>query len=250
MAGWYVISTRPLQQHGGVRRAAAAIGARVFAVSTLRLLPLAAGPELSAALRCPRVIATSPAAVRLAHAQQPLAARRGQRWFALGAGSAAALRRRGVREVITPASGSDSEALLAHPLLQQVKGEDIGLLTAPGGRGLLSARLQSRGARLVVAQVYRRESRPVAPARLRALAALPARSALLLTSAEAFDPLWCALPEPARARLRERPCVVASARLADQADALGFRIVLRASDARPSSLLAALANHVAAQRFR
>lgn len=250
MAGWYVISTRPLNQHGGVRRAASRFGARVFAVSTLRLQPLDAGATLRDALRCDLVIATSPAAVRSAHAQQSLAERRAQRWFALGAGSASALHRRGVATVTTPALGSDSEALLALPELKQVRGRSIGLLTAPGGRGLLHDRLRARGARLVIAQVYRRESRPVPPARRQALAGLPARSALLLTSGEAFDPLWRDLPEPVRERLRQRPCVVASDRLASHARELGFAQVLRAADARPASLLATLAHHVSTGGFR
>lgn len=250
MAGWYVISTRPLHQHGGVRRAAARLGARVLAVSTLRLRPLEAGAALREALRSDLVIATSPAAVRLAHAQQPFVARRAQRWFALGAGSAAAMRRRGVDAVTTPAQGSDSEALLALPDLHRLRGRSVGLLTAPGGRGLLGKRLRARGARLVVAHVYQRDEQPVAPARLRALASLDARSALLLTSVEAFDPLWRELPEPARARLRQRPCVVASDRLAERARALGFEKVLRAESARPSSLLAALGEHVSGEAFR
>lgn len=250
LAGWYVISLRPLNQHGGVRRAAARLGARVLAISTLRLQPLEAGAALREALRCERVIATSPAAVRLAHAQRPLAMRRGQRWFALGAGSAAALRRAGVGDVSTPTQGSDSEALLALPELRELRGRRVGLLTAPGGRGLLAEQLRARGARLAIAQVYQREERPVPPARLRALAALGTRSALLLTSSEAFAPLWRALPEPARARLRQRPCIVASERLAAHAQALGFEQVLRADAARPASLLAALGAHVSAGAFR
>lgn len=250
LQGWYVISLRPLNQHGGVRRSAARTGAKTFALSTLRLAALDAGDSLREALRCPRVIVTSPAAVRFAHAQQPLARRRGQCWFALGAGSAAALRRRGVTGVLRPEAGSDSEALLAHPRLQALRGESVGLVTAPGGRGLLAPALRARGAALVTAQVYRRETLAPKPARLRALAALPAQSALLLTSNEAFGTLWSALGERARQALRERPCIVASARLQAQAAALGFSRVVRAADARPSSLLGALAGHVGDGRFR
>ena len=250
MAGWYVISTRPLNQHAGVRRAAGRLGARVFAMSTLRLQPLDAGGTLSEALRCDLVIATSPTAVRSAHEQESLAERRAQRWFAIGAGSASALHRRGVAAVTTPALGSDSEALLALPDLQEVQGRSVGLLTAPGGRGLLRERLRARGARLVIASVYQREPRPVGPGRLQALSELPVRSALLLTSIEAFEPIWRDLLEPARDRLRQRPCVVASDRLSAHARELGFVHVLRADDARPASLLAALANHVSTGGFR
>lgn len=250
LAGWYVISLRPLNQHAGVRRAALRAGARAFALSTLRLRPLDAKPALRAALACPRVIVSSPAAVRLADAQLPLSKRRGQRWFALGAGSAAALHRRGIDGVRIPVAGSDSEALLAHPDLQDVRGQAIGLLTAPGGRGLLAERLRARGAQVRIAEVYRRESIVIAPTRLRALAALRGDVALLLTSREAFDPLWQSLSPQTRKRLVGRPCVVASDRLAALARSLGFKTVLRASNARPSSLLSTLASHVEAGRIR
>lgn len=250
LAGWYVISLRPLNQHAGVRRAAMRAGARTFALSTLRLCPLDAKPALRAALACPRVIVSSPAAVRLADAQVPLSKRRGQRWFALGAGSALALQRRGIDGVRIPAAGSDSEALLAHPDLQDVKGQAIGLLTAPGGRGLLAERLTARGAQVRIAEVYQREALAVAPSRLRAMARLQGNVALFLTSLEAFDPLWRSLTPPLRKHLLARPCVVASDRLAALAASLGFKKVLRASDARPTSLVATLASHVQAGRIR
>jgi uroporphyrinogen-III synthase len=250
LSGWYVISLRPSGQHGGVRRAAAARGARVRALSTLRLEALDAGADLRAALAAPRVLVTSPAAVRFAAAQARLDGRGRRAWFALGAGSARALRRAGVADVQLPAAGSDSEALLALPGLQSLRGADVGLLTAPGGRGLLADTLARRGARVRRADVYRRRVRAPAPARLRALAALPARTALLLTSAEAFEPLWQALDAAGRRRLLARPVVVASARLAADARRRGFKTVLRATDARPAALLDALARHVAAGAFR
>ncbi len=250
LAGWYVISLRPLNQHAGVRRAAMRAGARTFALSTLQLRPLDAKPALRAALACPRVIVSSPAAVRLAAAQLPLSKRRGQRWFALGAGSAAALKRRGIDGVRIPVAGSDSEALLAHSDLQDVRGQAIGLLTAPGGRGLLADRLRALGAQVHIAEVYQREALAIAPARLHALAALRGNVALLLTSREAFDPLWQASSPELRKQLISRPCVVASDRLAALARSLGFKKVLRASDARPSSLVATLASHVGVGRIR
>lgn len=247
---WYVISLRPLAQHGGVRKNAAKLGARTFALSTVRLHAMEARTSLRQALRCSRVVVTSPAAVRFAQAQIELVGRPGQQWFALGAGSAAALHRCGIDHVQVPARGSDSEALLALDDLRDVRGDRIGVITAPGGRGLLASELQARGATPVVAEVYCREPMRPAAARLRALDALPASSAVLLTSAEAFSILWRALDDAARTRLLRRCCVVASDRLAARARALGFSTVLRAADARPTSLLAILANHASARRFR
>jgi uroporphyrinogen-III synthase len=91
--------------------------------------------------------------------------------------------------------------------------------------------------------VYERVLLRPAPARLRALAALPARTALLLSSGEALAALWQGLDAAGRAALRRRPCGASSPRLAAQARALGLRKPLRAADARPEHMLAALAAH-------
>ncbi|MFY2763901.1 uroporphyrinogen-III synthase [Arenimonas sp. MALMAid1274] len=250
LAGWYVISLRPSGSHAPVRRAAATLGARAFPVSTLRLEAVDAGVALSAALACPRVVFTSPAAVRFARLHAPLQAQPGQRWVAVGSGTAAALQRAGVDDVELPPGRSDSEHLLALPALQDVAGLDVGLVTAPGGRGLIAETLAQRGARMHLAEVYRRV--PVAPTatRLARLDQFQERGALLVSSAEAFDGLWSRLPEPARARWRLRPVVASSPRLAASLAALGFTAIVLAEGAAPSHLLQALARDVAAGRFR
>ena len=250
LAEWYVISLRPLGQHAGVRRAAAAMGARTFALSTLAIEPLAARAELKAALGCDILVVTSPNAAQQAAAQAPLKMRRGQRWYAVGPGTAAALRRAGVTDVTVPAGGADSEALLALPALADLSGQTVGVITAPGGRSLLALALAARGAQIRLAEVYRRQPLVPRPFRLDGLAALPRRSALLVTSGEALANLWQALDERIRARLRSRDCVVSSPRLRAQARALGFRHSLLAADAQPASLLAALARDAGSRRFR
>src|SRR5690606_34681608 len=111
LAGCYVISLRPVGGHAPVRRAAAAHGARTLALSPWKLArreDRATRDALRAALAADRVLATSPAAVRAAAALRPLRRRRGQHWFAVGAGTAGALRRAGVDEVAAPAR-MDSE---------------------------------------------------------------------------------------------------------------------------------------------
>jgi len=250
LAGWYVISLRPTGSHGPVRRAAAALGARVLAVSTLALRPLPAGPALQSALACPRVIVTSPAAVVHAARQAPLARRAGQQWFALGAGSAQALARAGIDPVQIPAKGTDSEALLALPALQESPLGPVGLVTAPGGRGLIPDVLASRGAVLHRADVYLREPLKPARARLARLPGLPPSSALLVSSGEALDGLWQALDDAGRAWLRRQPAVASSPRLAATLAARGFEAIVPAEGAAPATMLAALAADVARGRFR
>lgn len=250
LAGWYVISLRPSGSHAPVRRAAAPLGARVFPVSTLKLVAMDAGPALSAALVCPWVVFTSPAAVEFAQGPQPLRSREGQRWVAVGSGTARALRGAGIGHARVPEGRADSEGLLAMGDLQSLAGVDVGLVTAPGGRGLIGETLARRGARVRLAQVYRRVAVVPSPARLRRLDDLPAASALLVSSAEAFDGLWSRLPETTRLRVRARPVVASSPRLAAMLAAQGFGTIVLADGAAPARLLAALAADAGSGRFR
>lgn len=250
LSGCYVISLRPVGGHAAIRRAAGARGARVLALSPWKLQrrdDAATRADLRAALAAARVLATSPAAVRAARALRPLRARRGQLWFAVGGGTAAALRRAGIDDVLAP-DRMDSEGLLALPGLRGVRGTDIGLLTAPGGRGRIASTLRRRGARVLRADVYERI--PIAPSAraIAALRALPALPWLLLSSGEALLHVLDALPPDAAAVLRRARVAAASARLAQLAREHGFARVVVAGDARPRSLLDAAARATAARR--
>ena len=164
---WYVISLRPRGDHAALRRAAARHGGGVIALSPWRLQQCddaATRSALRLALAAPRVVFTSPPAVRAARALQAFAPRREQAWCAVGAGTAAALRRAGVHEVQAP-TRMDSEGLLALPALQDVAGRDVGLVTAPGGRGEITPALLARGARVLRADVYAREPVPLSAQR-------------------------------------------------------------------------------------
>ncbi|KFL36228.1 uroporphyrinogen-III synthase [Arenimonas donghaensis] len=249
LAGWYVISLRPSGSHAPVRHAATTLGARTLSISTLALRPLPAGAALQAALACPLVIVTSPAAVQFARRQLPLVARPGQPWLALGEATARALQRAGIDEVRVPDDGTDSEALLALPELQPPP-SSVGLVTAPGGRGLIAETLAQRGSEIHRANVYRREPLHPRAGRLRMLRKLPRQSALLVSSQEAFDGLWRRLDEACREAVRVRPAVASSARLAAHLAGLGFQAIVLASGAAPATLVEALAADVARGRFR
>ena len=250
LAGWYVISLRPSGGHAPVRRAAAALGARVFPLSTLKLVTMDAGPALPAALACPIVVFTSPAAVRFARMQRPLVDSPAQVWLAVGSGTATALRLAGIAAVRMPPDRADSEGLLALPELQSLRGQAVGLVTAPGGRGLIGETLAHRGARVHLAEVYRREPLVPRASRTGLIAALPDSSALLVSSVEAFDALWSRLGEPVRQTLRRRPVVASSPRLAARLAEDAFAAIVIADGAAPQALLSALAADVAGGRFR
>lgn len=247
---WYVISLRPRGDHLSVRRAAAAVGAGVIALSPWRLRQhddADTRARLGEALAAPRVLFTSPAAVRAAATLQPLRARADQQWLAVGAGTAAALRRCGIGEVVAPAR-MDSEGLLGLPQLQELPAHArLGLVTAPGGRGVLEPALQARGAQVLRANVYAREPLPPSPRAVARVATLDAPAALLLSSAEALALLLAVLPEAASRRLRSATAVAASQRLAALAREQGFAEVVLAAGPRPRDLVAAAAGSVEAR---
>lgn len=244
---WYVISLRPRGGHAALRRAAARRGAGLIALSPWALRDRddnASRESLRLALEAPRVLVTSPAAVRAAARLQPLRADAGtgggQAWFAVGAGSAAALRRAGIDAVAAP-TRMDSEGLLDLPGLQRLDGSTLGVLTAPGGRGLLIPALQARGARVLRADVYERVPVAPSPRAIAALRALMAPAVLALSSGEALQRVLASLPADVAPTLRAVTVIAASARLAELARTLGCTgEILIARGPRPADLLATI----------
>lgn len=238
--GWTVLSLRPRGQHGGLRAAAARLGARVLALSPQAILARdddATRQALAAALAADVVVFTSPNAVRAAAALMRLHPRRGQPWLAVGSGTRHALQRRGINAQ-APAR-MDSEGLLALPALADVDGRTLGLVTAPGGRDRLAPVLRARGAQVRRADVYARVPVALGARPLAALAAAldrPQQVLLALSSGEALAALLAQVDDP---RLRSVAVAAASPRLADAAHAAGFTRVALASSARPAALLRA-----------
>jgi uroporphyrinogen-III synthase len=238
--GWYVISLRPAGGHAGLRRAAARRGAGLIALSPWRIEPRndpATRAALRDALAASRVVFTSPAAVRAATALQALDTLDAQ-LLAVGAGTAAALRRAGAQRVVAP-ERMDSQGLLALPALHAVTGEAIGLVTAPGGRGLVAAALRERGAEVRRADVYARVDMRPAPAAVARLRTLLASAGVPVSSGAALARILEALPADAARLLRALAAVAASDRLCERTRALGFERVARASGPRPAQLVAA-----------
>lgn len=244
LSGCYVISLRPVGGHAAIRRAAAAHGARLLALSPWKLVArddAQARADLQAALACDRVVFTSPMAVRAAQRLQCLAATTGQRFLAVGAGSAAALKRAGIAAVTAP-ERMDSEGLLALPALQDVQRLRVGLVTAPGGRDRIEPALRARGATVLRAEVYVRQPVAPAPRALAALRALQAPAWLAVSSGEALERTLAAVPSAALRVLRRARVVAASERLAALARGHGFDVAGVAASARPGDLVAAMAS--------
>lgn len=249
-----MISLRPAGGHAALRRVAAKHGARVLALSPWRLErrdDAATRAALREALAAERVVFTSPAAVGAASALRKLRPGRGRLWFAIGEGTAAALRRVGVAaERIRTPRRMDSEGLLALPDLQALRGSVVGLVSAPGGRGAIAPALTSRGARVLRCDVYERVPLAFSAAVREKLRGLTGPHAWVASSGEAMRLALQALPAEAAGRLPASTAVVASERLADAAREAGFGEVLIAASARPADLVSAITQAAAERRIR
>jgi uroporphyrinogen-III synthase len=242
LAGVRVAITRPVGAGSALARRVRALGGTPLLIpgSTLRAAGdvRVARETLKAALAADVVIFTSPAAVGYARQLAPL--RSHACVLAPGAGTLRALRRAGHVDAMAPAR-EDSEGLLALPPLQNVRGKRIGIIGAPGGRGLLARALSRRGARVTRAHVYRR-----LPARLdrRHVKALrhDAHKALyvLLSSTEALTHILAGLPDDASHALLAGRAVVSSERLAALARKAGFSHVLHARSVHAADMLGAV----------
>lgn len=241
VAPWTLISLRPRGQHAPVRRAAKGTGATVLALSPWALqsrADAATCADLAAALGAERVVFSSPAAVHAAARLTALDTPHGGQWLAVGAGTAAALAGHGARDVLAPGR-MDSEGLLALPALADLRGLRAGLVTAPGGRGVIATTLQQRGAQLLRANVYVRQPLPLPPRTLQRLRQATAPWAVALSSGEALSLLLAQLPADMQARLRTATVAAASERLVAQAHAAGFANVTLAEGPLPAQLVRA-----------
>lgn len=253
LAGWPVLVTRPAGAGDALMTRLRAHGATLFAAPMLQIDALpetAANRALAQQLdQFDVVIVTSRHAVQ--HGlpmlesfwpQWPV----GVHWLAVGAATAQALQQFGVRAE-APADAR-SEGLLALPVLQQLKGKRILLVTGDGGRGLLERELAARGATVQRLAAYRRLAVTAAPPALTDFAAAISRhaapaGAVLVTSAEALQNLLALAPWLRTAHCR---LIVASERIAEVARAAGLTHVHNANGADDGALLAALVASTAA----
>ncbi len=160
---WGVLVTRPEQQAMPLCRLLENQGASTLRLAPIEITGIGDRHALAAGLgpleAFDLIIFTSANAVRFGASlldqkpRLPLAA--------IGAATARALNQAGYRVTVQPLEGSDSEKLLMHPRLKNIAGHRVLLVKGSGGRELLQKELASRGAQVVVADVYHRV--PAAP---------------------------------------------------------------------------------------
>ncbi len=248
LSGCTVICLRPAAQQAAVRRLVLRAGGGFVALPGLRLAampdPERALEDLRTALQSEAAIFTSPAAVQFAARLLPLAARVPAAVFAIGEGTARALRRHGIAAIAPTGANMQGEGVLALPQVLALR-ESAGIVTAPGGRESIAPELQRRGLAVRLAPVYRRlPPKPQARSLLALRQSAPPR-AVLVSSAEAIDNLSRTLEPRDFALLRDAIAVASSARLEALVRELGFARVSRAENPAPERMLHALAVAIA-----
>jgi uroporphyrinogen-III synthase len=143
---------------------------------------------------------------------------------------------------IVPNDGRwNSEGLLEHPELQTVVGKRILIVRGNGGRELLRDTLQSRGAQVDYAEVYRRAlpASDVGPLLKRWRQQI---SLVLATSNEMLDNLHTLFGPAGKELLLKTPLLVVSGRGVAHARELGHLCVIQADGASDDALLSAMLN--------
>ena len=136
-------------------------------------------------------------------------------------------------------TGMTSEDMLSLPVLKEVAGKHIGIVRGKGGRELLAMELCQRGAIVDYFEVYQREVHVYEPEELINVVHCEQINVFTITSAEALA-RFSDLAIDNKAALSLIPLVVPSARLASQAERLGYKAVRNSNGADNSSMLTVL----------
>lgn len=231
LEGLRIAVTRPSGQAAALIERVRAAGGEAVILPLLEIVPpatpLHAADLRERMTRADIILFISPSSVRmtlnLLPAEEWPAA---PRLAAIGQGTARALRSHGHEHVLTPESGADSEALLAHPAFADVSGQTILLVRGEGGRPLLADTLTARGAHVEHAIVYRRKPSPPDITTLKH----GATTIFVMTSSEALRVLLNAATTPeARAWLQAQRYVFGHPRIAGLGQAHGLHGIITES---------------------
>jgi len=211
-----ILITRPREQAQGLAKLVEAAGGRaiLFPAIEIQDVPLRKLAEFDLA------IFVSPTAVKRALAAMKWPPR--AKAAALGRGTQRELERHGIKGIIAPDAGADSEALLAVPELQRVAGRRIVILRGEGGRSLLGDTLAARGAQVEYAECYRRVRPQTDSGPLLTAFAKGAVHAVTVSSAEGLENLFEMLGTVGREHLKKTPLFVPHPRIAAEAKRLGL----------------------------
>lgn len=230
LAGCGILVTRPIEQTEALATEIRDAGGDAIIFPAMEIVPMhdeALGERISQLSTYDAAIFISPNAVR--HGLTTIDPTREwpehMRIYALGPGTARALKQRGLVKVIQP-DGQDTEALLALPSLHAVNNQRIVIFRGVGGRELLADTLRTRGALVEYAECYRRvrpesDSGPI----IQRWSAGDIH-AVTINSAETLHNLASMLGEAGIPFLRTTPIFAPHEKIAQSARALGIEQVI------------------------
>jgi uroporphyrinogen-III synthase len=241
-----VLVTRAEQQAAPLCRLLEAQGAGTLRVPAIEIKACGDGRESRARIGAlgsfNLIVFTSANAVRFGSAL--LGQRRDLPLAAIGPATARALNDSGYDVAVRPDRVFDSEALLAHPKLQQLSAQRILLIKGAGGRRTLALELARRGADVVGVDVYERSPATLNAAQLAALREQLAAGRLHVITATSLDlgsHLLDIVPDGLRAELQKLHWLVPGERVAAGLRARGLSApMLTADSAEDQDLVAAL----------
>jgi uroporphyrinogen-III synthase len=248
VSGWRLLLTRPAEECEAMATALHAAGIHSSSLPVLAIEPLEETPEQRAMVldldRYCAVIVVSKPAARLGLAlldrywpQPPMR----QRWFSVGAGTAAILDDYGLG-AFYPRQGDDSEALLAMPELAEAlrtPAPRVLIVRGEGGRELLAERLRAQNVAADYLELYRRVLPDYPASSLLQRIEAERLNALLVSSAQGLQHLQ-RLAADAWPHLADMTLFVPSPRVAEAARAAGMRTVVDCRGASAAALLEAL----------
>jgi len=233
-----VIVTRPAHQATAFCSDVEAAGGKVIGFPSIEIQVSAGAAEalLVEIAEYDYVIYISPNAVAVAPPPKTLSGK----LFAVGTATAKALQAAGQKNIIAPESEATSEALLALPELQNVKGQTILIVSGAGGRNLLAETLRAREAYVQKAEIYRRAIPKNDTQLLDPVLVTPKKAVITFTSGDAARNFVSMIGTLAPA-LKRLPIVTGSSRIAEICAELGFQqTAIAAKDPGDISMFAAL----------
>jgi uroporphyrinogen-III synthase len=228
LAGLGVLVTRPAHQADSLADQLQALGARVYRLPALDVIPT---PDESAQLAALRfmpaidwIVFVSANAARFGAYLLPRPG--APRIAAVGPATAAALSQMGHALALVPDSGFDSESLLACPELQAVVDQQILIVRGGSGRDILGETLKARGAHVRYVDVYSRVPATPLPSAINAIETAWAEgkiNVVTVTSGDIARALYEILTPRGRALYTHTTLLTGSARIAESARAIGLQ---------------------------
>ena len=159
-----------------------------------------------------------------------------------GQATAQALREMGIRQVVAPDQGFDSESLLSLPAMKAVENRSVLIIKGVGGRTELFDTLETRHANVQTIDVYQRQI----PQDMDAATLHRAPDAILFSSSESVENMLKIIPAHDHHCVMNSQTITGHARIAAKVTSLGFKklpiIAANPSDAELLNALIGWAN--------